>query len=532
MHQALYRKYRPASFDDVCGQGHITDVLRQQVRTGSVSHAYLFCGSRGTGKTTCAKILSKAVNCLDPHDGNPCGVCEVCQSIDAGLTLDVVEMDAASNTGVDYIRDIKEEVAYSASTVKYRVYILDEVHMLTEAAFNALLKTLEEPPANVIFILATTELAKIPATVLSRCLRFDFRRITVDTIAARLLYIAEKEDIDLSPDAATLIAVLAGGGMRDAIGMLELAAGKSEHVTVPVVRDVVGIAGREDIERMLTALADKDYATVFGIIAELHSSSKDLAVFVNDVLACCRDMLLIKATKKNPDKTLFELTGEEFERTVALSDKFTSEKLLYYVHVLEECFVSMTKTKTAKRLLCEIAFVQMGTPSLNDTPKALLARISDLEAGVPASRTVSVPTIEGGVMKTEQSESAPKAEPVSAPAPSCAPVKSTDAFSEKAATYWSDAVAKYAKSDMGTATFLQRARAYKGSDGVLRLYVSDSFSAMMLEKPEVTERLGSILSAFDQGVTAIKVEVKAKVDKADDEFAGMDIFINENSEGI
>ncbi|MBQ8696151.1 MAG: DNA polymerase III subunit gamma/tau, partial [Clostridia bacterium] len=496
MHQALYRKYRPASFDDVCGQGHITDVLRQQVRTGSVSHAYLFCGSRGTGKTTCAKILSKAVNCLDPHDGNPCGKCEVCQSIDAGLTLDVVEMDAASNTGVDYIRDIKEEVAYSASTVKYRVYILDEVHMLTEAAFNALLKTLEEPTANVIFILATTELAKIPATVLSSCLRFDFRRITVETIASRLSFIAEKEEIDLSPDAATLIAVLAGGGMRDAIGMLELAAGKSEHVTVPVVRDVVGIAGREDIERMLGALADRDYATVFGIIAELHSSSKDLAVFVNDVLACCRDMLLIKATKKNPDKTLFELTGEEFERTVALSDKFTSEKLFYYVHVLEECFVSMTKTKTAKRLLCEIAFVQMGTPSLNDTPKALLARISDLEAGVPANRTVSVPTIEGGVMKTEEHPPQPEAEPVFTPAPAPkAPAPDTGAggFTEKAAVYWSDAVAKYAKADMGTATFLQRARAYKGSDGVLRLYVSDSFSAMMLQRPDVTERLMSIV---------------------------------------
>lgn len=529
MHQALYRKYRPATFDDVCGQGHITDVLRQQVRSGSVSHAYLFCGSRGTGKTTCAKILSKAVNCLDPRDGAPCGECEVCKSIDAGLTLDVVEMDAASNTGVDYIRDIKEEVAYSASTVKYRVYILDEVHMLTEQAFNALLKTLEEPPANVIFILATTELAKIPATVLSRCLRFDFRRITVDTIASRLMYIAEKEEIDLSPDAATLIAVLAAGGMRDAIGMLELAAGKNDHVTVSVVRDVVGIAGREDIERMLTALADKDYATVFGIIAELHSSSKDLSVFVNDVLACCRDMLLIKATKKSPDKSLFELTGEEFDRTVALSDRFTSEKLLYYVHVLENCFVSMSKTKTAKRLLCEVAFVQMGTPSLNDTPKALLARISDLEAGVPVNRTVSVPTIEGGVMKTEEPASE---EPISAPEPAPAPKKSTEIPAEKAATYWSDAVAKYAKSDMGTATFLQRARAYKGADGVLRLYVSDSFSAMMLQKPDVIDRLRAIVSGFDSSVTAITVEIKEKTDKADDEFAAMDIFINENTEGI
>lgn len=531
MHQALYRKYRPALFDDVCGQEHITDVLRQQVRTGSVSHAYLFCGSRGTGKTTCAKILAKAVNCPEERDGNPCGVCEACRSIDSGMSLDVVEMDAASNTGVDYIRDIKEEVAYSASALKYRVYILDEVHMLTEAAFNALLKTLEEPPANVIFILATTELAKIPATVLSRCLRFDFRRITVDNIASRLMYIAENEGIDLAPDAATLIAVLAGGGMRDAIGMLELASGKGEHITVRLVREVVGIAGREDVERALRAVHDKDFGTALAVIAELYSSSKDLSVFVNDVLACCRDMLLIKACGKKPDKSLFELTEEEYGRTFELSELFSAEKLLYFVHVLEDTFLSMTKSKTAKRLLCEVAFIQMGTPALCDTPKALLARISDLESGaVLRASPVSEPVIEKGRMLAEEREETPA--PVnSAPAPKkeSAPATS-EGFAEKAASYWSDAVARYGSIDMGTATFLQRARAYKGSDGVLRIYVSDSFSAMMLQKEEVIAKLSSLIAGFDVSVSAIKVEVKAKNEQPDDDFSGMDIFMKNNSE--
>lgn len=533
MHQALYRKYRPTLFDDVCGQEHITDVLRQQVRTGSVSHAYLFCGSRGTGKTTCAKILAKAVNCPDGRDGNPCGVCEACRSIDSGMSLDVVEMDAASNTGVDYIRDIKEEVAYSASSLKYRVYILDEVHMLTEAAFNALLKTLEEPPANVIFILATTELAKIPATVLSRCLRFDFRRITVDNIASRLAYIAENEGIDLAPDAATLIAVLAGGGMRDAIGMLELAAGKGEHITVRLVREVVGIAGREDVERALRALHEKDFGSALSVIAELHSSSKDLSVFVNDVLACCRDMLLIKACGKKPDKSLFELTEEEYERTFALSELFSAEKLLYFVHVLEETFLSMAKSKTAKRLLCEVAFIQMGTPSLCDTPKALLARISDLESGAVMRGGVSEPVIEQGKMVTEEREEAPEppAPPKSAPAPKRESAPESGApFTEKAASYWSDAVARYGSIDMGTATFLQRARAYKGSDGVLRIYVSDSFSAMMLQKEEVLSKLSSLIAGFDGSVSAIKVEVKARNEQPDDDFSGMDIFMKNNSE--
>ena len=244
MHQALYRKWRPQVFDDVCGQEHITSILKYETENNRFSHAYLFCGSRGTGKTTCAKILAKAVNCESPVNGSPCNKCASCRSIDAGVATDVLEMDAASNNGVDNIRDIRDEVVYSPSALKYRVYIVDEVHMLSGNAFNALLKTLEEPPSHVVFILATTELQKLPSTIISRCQRFDFRRISTDVLVDRLAFISDKEGIEYETDALRVIARLARGGMRDAISLLELCAGTRRKVTVDVVDETVGSGGR------------------------------------------------------------------------------------------------------------------------------------------------------------------------------------------------------------------------------------------------------------------------------------------------
>ena len=244
MHQALYRKWRPKTFNDVCGQDHITSILKYEIDNSKFSHAYLFCGSRGTGKTSCAKILSKAVNCLSPEGGNPCGKCEACLSIENGTTTDVLEMDAASNNGIDNIRDIRDEVVYAPSSLKYRVYIIDAVHMLSASAFNALLKTLEEPPEHVVFILATTELHKLPATIISRCQRFDFRRISTEVLKNHLLHIADAEGIDLCPEAAVMLAKQAQGGMRDAISLLELCAGSREKITPEVVNITVGARGR------------------------------------------------------------------------------------------------------------------------------------------------------------------------------------------------------------------------------------------------------------------------------------------------
>lgn len=272
MHLALYRKYRPKVFDDVYGQEHITRVLKYQSAEGKLSHAYLFCGSRGTGKTSSAKILAKAANCLSPVNGDPCGKCEACLAIDSGSATDVVEMDAASNNGVDNIRELRNEVAYPPTMLRRRVYIIDEVHMLTQSAFNALLKTLEEPPPYVMFILATTELHKLPATIVSRCQRFDFRRIGIPDIKRRLSYIAEHENIRLDDPAAERIAKLAEGGMRDAVSLFELCAGGGSDVTESVVESALGVSGYASIADAARAVAAKDIPTLFGIVADTVNS--------------------------------------------------------------------------------------------------------------------------------------------------------------------------------------------------------------------------------------------------------------------
>ena len=299
MHQALYRKWRPKTFDDVCGQEQVTSVLKYETEHRAFSHAYLFCGSRGTGKTTCAKILAKAVNCEHPVNGSPCGTCAACRAIEDGSATDVLEMDAASNNGVDNIRDIRDEVVYAPSSLRYRVYIIDEVHMLSVSAFNALLKTLEEPPEHVVFILATTELQKLPATIISRCQRFDFRRISLDALTGRLTYIAEQEKIGLEPEAARMLAKLAQGGMRDAISLLELCAGYHCKITPQVVTDAVGMTGRDAMLRTAQAIAERDYDSLFAQVDEVVRSSKDLIVFWQDLISIYRDMLVVKTTPRH-----------------------------------------------------------------------------------------------------------------------------------------------------------------------------------------------------------------------------------------
>ena len=288
MYQALYRKYRPSVFSDVCGQEHITSVLRYETESGRVSHAYLFCGSRGTGKTTCAKILAKAVNCENLRNGEPCGVCESCRAIDAGSAPDVLEMDAASNNGVDYIRDLRDTVAYTPAMLKKRVYIIDEVHMLSTSAFNALLKTLEEPPEYVVFILATTELHKLPSTIISRCQRFDFRRIPLQVLSDRLMYIADKEKIHLDPAAAQQIAKQAQGGMRDAISLFELCGGGGADVTLSRVEEVLGLSSYDFLRSVALALAKGDMQSLFGMIDSVCTSSKDIAVFWQELTSMPR----------------------------------------------------------------------------------------------------------------------------------------------------------------------------------------------------------------------------------------------------
>lgn len=404
MHQALYRKWRPRTFDDVCGQEHVTSVLRYEVAAGTPSHAYLFCGSRGTGKTTCAKILAKAVNCERPQNGNPCGECAACRAIESGSATDVLEMDAASNNGVENIRDIRDEVVYTPSSLTYRVYIVDEVHMLSASAFNALLKTLEEPPAHVIFILATTELQKLPATIISRCQRFDFRRIAAPVLAARLAYIAERENIDLLPEAADRIARMAQGGMRDAISLLELCAGTCRTVDVATVNEMVGSGGREDMLDLVTAVAEADYDRVFGAVNEAVNAARDLAVFWQDLLSVYRDLLVVKTTADAA--RYLDLTDAETAALSAVAARFDKGRLLAHCHLLEEAFFAMQKSGAVRRMVAELTLLRMCDPALDTSAEGLLARIERLEDGFAA-----------GVPAKEK----PKADPQPAPVKTAAP---------------------------------------------------------------------------------------------------------------
>lgn len=376
-HQALYRKWRPATFSDVCGQEHVTSVLRYEAAHGRISHAYLFCGSRGTGKTTCAKILSKAVNCESPIDGDPCGKCPACRSIDASEAVDVIEMDAASNNGVDYIRDIRDSIVYTPAELKNRVYIIDEVHMLSQGAFNALLKTLEEPPAHVIFILATTELQKIPATILSRCQRFEFRRITPAIISARLKQIAEAEGIRIRDEAVTMLARLAQGGMRDAISLLELCAGAGEEITAETVLQSVGIAGRELLDRTVTAVLDRDFEAIFDITEQLYTSSRDIGIFWQDLIGYYRDMLVAR-TVRNPERYL-ELGEGELEALRKTASRFNRAKLVYHSRVLDEAYLVMQRGNAPRRLLAETTLLRLCDDTLSTEPDALAARITAIE---------------------------------------------------------------------------------------------------------------------------------------------------------
>ena len=393
MHQALYRKWRPRDFDEVSGQDHITSILKYQCATGKFSHAYLFCGSRGTGKTSCAKILAKAVNCAHPTSAGPCGECAACRSIDAGSATDVLEMDAASNNGVDDIRDIRDEVIYAPSELKYRVYIIDEVHMLSTSAFNALLKTLEEPPEHVVFILATTELQKLPATIISRCQRFDFRRISTADLSGRLHLIAREEGIELHDEAARLIARQAQGGMRDAISLLELCAGARLPVTPELVTRTVGTTGREGTARVVNAIARKDFDTLFSVVDDMVSASRDPAVFWQELIGYYRDMLVTK-TVKDPSRYL-DLTDSEHTALVAAASQFTKETMLFHIGLLEDALFAMQKSYAVKRTVAEITLVRLCDPALDTSTEAILTRLSRLEEqflmGVPMPTSAQTP---------------------------------------------------------------------------------------------------------------------------------------------
>ncbi len=423
MYQALYRKWRPKTFDDVVGQPHITETLKSQVRTGRTSHAYLFIGTRGTGKTTCAKILAKAVNCESPVDGNPCNRCRICRGIDDGSIMDVVEMDAASNNGVDNVRQLRDEAIFSPAAARKRVYIVDEVHMLSGSAFNALLKILEEPPEHLMFILATTELNKVPATILSRCQRHSFRRLDTESIVSRLNYVAAQEQISLTPEAAKLLAVRSEGGMRDALSMLDQCAGR-EQIDADTVYSALGLAGTREIAALLRLLAAHDSGGAIAAFNRLWTDGKDPATLLGELSTLLRDLLLDAVAPKS-GRALRSGSYDD-EILDGFRGVFTAERLIEQIGVIQDALGGLRAGQAKMR--SELTLIALSEPELSDSIPALRSRIAALEqlvrSGVPA-RSVPAPAAEAppAQAQTEPSQTYPTPTPAKQPVPIPEPLK-------------------------------------------------------------------------------------------------------------
>lgn len=513
MYQALYRKYRPKTFDDVVGQEHITETLKKQVETGRLSHAYLFIGTRGTGKTTCAKILAKAVNCEHPVNGNPCNQCAACRGIDDGSVLDVVELDAASNNGVDNVRALRDEAVFSPASVRKRVYIVDEVHMLSNSAFNALLKILEEPPEHLMFILATTELHKVPATILSRCQRHSFKRIPVDTITARLNFVAQQEHLNLQPDAAALLARMADGGMRDALTLLDQCCG-NECISTDAVISAIGLAGNLRTAQLLRSVAAGDTAGALEQFRALWQDGKDPSALLDELSMLQRD-LLMQAVAPRGGREL--LSGAYDPVTLEeLSGAFSSAQLLANLQSIQQTLGAMA-SQPNPRIAAELCLIRLCRPELCDDVPTLCARMDKLErtvysGAIPAPRasapapkampepkpvfddvppweppeTVPAPIPEPTPEPVPKSEPEPEPipEPVSAPAPEAAPAE--------AGTFDWQALCAYMERELpvGIYHFLLDPLQADGelADGTLTLHLNKAPAYPMFNKPEIAEK--------------------------------------------
>lgn len=416
MYQALYRKWRPKTFLEVVGQEHITTTLTNEIIAGRPSHAYLLMGSRGTGKTTCAKLIAKAVNCLNPHEGNPCGECDICRGVDNGSLTDVVEIDAASNNGVDNIRDLREEAVFLPNMAKYRVYIIDEAHMLSQGAVNALLKIMEEPPEHVIFILATTEVHKIPATIQSRCQRFDFKRIDPAAIRDRLLFVAEQEGFSLAGDAASLIARIADGGMRDALSLLDLCWAHSKEVTLQTVSEVSGLIGQDYLFEIADSIRAGDFSAALRLVDTLGGQSVEYDRLCGQLVTHYRN-LLVAATARDPAELIVCLpdTLEKYKEQAAAQ---TSAQLIDSIRTLQDTQAAMART-ASRRAEMELGLVKLCDRRMSRSPEAMMARIDELEAklnrllaeGVRPAETAPAPAPQEEIPATQVTFAVPEKKP-------------------------------------------------------------------------------------------------------------------------
>lgn len=502
---ALYRKFRPDNFADVKGQDHIVTTLTNQINANRIGHAYLFCGTRGTGKTTVAKILAKAVNCEHPVNGSPCNECEMCKAIQAGTSMNVIEIDAASNNGVDNIREIREEVTYRPTEGKYKVYIIDEVHMLSTGAFNALLKTLEEPPSYVIFILATTEANKIPVTILSRCQRYDFRRITIDTIAARLSELMEKEGVDVEEKAIRYVAKAGDGSMRDALSLLDqcIAFYLGQKLTYDKVLEVLGTVDTEIFSQMLRTILAGDVTGSIRTLETLLNRGKELGQFVTDFTWYLRNLLLVKSADETEE--LLDVSTENLKLLKEESTMVDDETLIHYIRVLSE-LSGQLRYAAQKRVLVEVALVKLCKPQMEQNLESVLERLrileEKMERGIPMMVTNAPGAGNGsaggsgaagnGYAAAETSQSAP------------APVKAAPADLQRISASWKAIVGQ--TSGMFR-QFLQSAvPKYNSETGDAKLFVefADQLASIYVERPEAADEIRTII----EQMTGKTVEVQ------------------------
>lgn len=466
---ALYRKFRPRSFEEVKGQDHIVTTLTNQIKAERIGHAYLFCGTRGTGKTTIAKIFAKAVNCENPADGSPCGECSLCRAIASGASMNVIEIDAASNNGVDNIREIVDEVSYSPAEGKYKVYIIDEVHMLSIGAFNALLKTLEEPPSYVIFILATTEVHKIPITILSRCQRYDFKRITIDTIVGRMKELMEAEEVRVEERALRYIAKTADGSMRDALSLLDqcIAFHFGEELTYDKALEVLGAVDTSVFGQLFELVLAKDVTGCIELLEEIVIQGRELSQFVADFTWYLRNLLLAQNSENIEE--VIDVSTENMEKLMAEAQMTDTDTLMRYIRVFSE-LSGRIRYASQKRILIEVALIRLCRPSMETDPDSLLARVRDLESKIEKGVVVAAPQNAGSHIV----ENKDREQPIAAQLQRAVP-----ADVKRAVEKWSSIVA-----DMGQPmrTYLKSARLSLGGDNKLMIVVEEGLASDYLIK--------------------------------------------------
>ena len=492
VYQALYRKYRPQTFDDVVGQMAVTQTLKTQLVTDKMSHAYLFTGSRGTGKTSCAKILAKAVNCLHPENGNPCNRCSACRSIDDGSCMDVLEIDAASNNGVDNVRDLRDDAIYTPSQVKKRVYIIDEVHMLSISAFNALLKIIEEPPEHLLFILATTELHKVPATILSRCQRFSFRRISQEDIAARLQFVAYQENIDMDEGAARVLARLADGGMRDGLSLLDqVASATTGELTSERVYACLGIAGEQRCGELMGYIADHNAKKALELFNRLYTEGKDLSAMLDELACMTRDLLVMKTA---PGTGITMLSGVATDQEVsALTERFSTGELVRMMTELQQTMTGFTRS-SSRRLDAELCLMNLCQPELSLDAESLNARLTRLEEQIKTG-SFTVKQVAAASAQDEPDEERPPL-PDDADAPPAAEEPQTPKAPKQdvqaPAGFWTDLMTSSRKELKPPASgFFVAAQnsplrgALKGD--VLEIRCQNTFVAEAVNRPDILE---------------------------------------------